>query len=382
MRDLLLSRQVWGPTVQKESTDISRWFENCCRVCLGNLNMPMRILFVLSLTCGLVSFAASQNNPQTTAEPKMRQVEVTFRSGNVTLAGTLLLPESSVPVPAIVLDHGSGPMTREQGKPFGERFVRDGLAALIFDKRGCGASGGSWTSASLDDLAEDAIAAAAFLKSRRDIDGNRIGIWGVSQAGWVIPHAIARSPGTFAFSVIVTGGAVKPLDNEKYDYNEALEKIQATAEEKRDGMALVTRYFEYLRTGEGRAELESATAAAAGKRWGTAVDFSHVMPTPETRQKWEWVPTYDPLDDIAHLNIPVLVVLGGRDRPGLVELAEERWLSALHKNQNSDATVVVFTSAGHGITTGTHHPDVKQNRYAPGYLELVDSWLRVHCAAQ
>jgi hypothetical protein len=110
---------------------------------------------------------------------------------------------------------------------------------------------------------------------------------GDSQAGWVIPHAIARSPGTFAFSVIVSGGGVSPLEVERYDYNEALENIQATAEEKCDAMVLITRYFEYLKGGEDRAELESSIAAAAGKRWVQAVDFSHVLPSAQTRKKWE-----------------------------------------------------------------------------------------------
>jgi pimeloyl-ACP methyl ester carboxylesterase len=334
--------------------------------------MPMRILLVFLVLSRLPSLATSQTNTQTTVEAKPQEIEIAFQSGDVTLSGTLLLPESSAPVPAIVLTHGSGSATREEGRPFAERFVHDGLAALIFDKRGCGASGGSWTAASLDDLADDAIAAAAFLTSRSKVD--------VSQSGWVIPHAIARSPGTFAFSVIVTGGGVRPLEVERYDYNEALEEIQATAEEKRDAMALVTRYFEYLKGGEGRAELESSIAAAAGKRWGKAVDLSHVMPSAQTRKKWEWVPTYDPQGDIARLNIPVLVVLGGRDRPGLAEIAEERWLASLHKAGNSDATVLVFIAAGHGITTGAHHLDVRSITYAAGYFELIDAWLRVHCA--
>jgi uncharacterized protein len=343
--------------------------------------MPIRVLLVLLiLSCVLAPLATSQSNAQATAELKTREIEITFRSGDVTLAGTLLLPESSEPVPAIVLTHGSGPATRDRSRPFAERFVHDGLAALIFDKRGCGASGGSWTEASLDDLADDAIAAVAFLKSRSTVDGMRIGIWGVSQAGWVIPHAIARSPDTFAFCVIVTGGGITPLEVERYDYNEALEEIGATVEEKRDAMELVTRYFEYLKGGQGRAELESSIVAAAGKRWGKAVDFSHVMPSAQTRKKWDWIPTYDPQIDIARLNIPVLVILGGHDRPGLAEVAEERWLTSLHKAGNSEATVLVFIAAGHGITTGAHHLDVRSNTFATGYFELMDSWLRAHCA--
>jgi dienelactone hydrolase len=341
----------------------------------------MRHFLIFFLFCLLGAPCAISQATQPTTPPKPHEIEITFQNGGITLAGTLLLPDSSGPVPAIVLTHGSGPTTREEGRPFAERFVRLGMAALIFDKRGCGASKGMWYDASLDDLADDAIAAAAFLTSRADVDSKKIGIWGVSQAGWVNLRAITRAPGVFAFAVFVTGGAVKPLDGERYDYGAALDRINATPEERREAMALVTGYFEYLRTGEGRDELKSAIKAAATKRWGTAADFSQVLPTVATRSKWEWVPTYDPEHDIVLLKIPVLVVLGNLDRPGLAEVAEERWRTFLAKAENPDATLLVFVPAGHGATTGTHHHYVDgPNTYAPGYFEMVDSWLRVHCA--
>jgi dienelactone hydrolase len=170
-----------------------------------------------------------------------RETEVTFPSANLTLAGTLLQPAAAGPHPAIILLHGSGPGPRSFLRPFAERFVRLGFAALIYDKRGAGGSGGSWTSASLDDLADDARAAATFLKSRPDIDGNRIGLWGVSQAGWVIPRTVAKAPGTFSLAIIVTGGGVRPIEVERLDYAAALDRIGATPDQRREALALVER---------------------------------------------------------------------------------------------------------------------------------------------
>src|SRR5206468_1660261 len=86
-----------------------------------------------------------------------------------------------------------------------------GLVALAFDKRGSGESQGDWTDASLDDLAGDATAAMAFLAARPEVDPARIGVWGVSQAGWVVPLLAGRAQRP-AFSIVVTGGGADRAD--------------------------------------------------------------------------------------------------------------------------------------------------------------------------
>src|SRR5690606_41214712 len=67
-------------------------------------------------------------------------------------------------------------------------FSSLGLAVLIFDKRGTGESTGLRMDASTgtvmkpayypDDLANDALSALHFLQQRKDIDPERIGLWG------------------------------------------------------------------------------------------------------------------------------------------------------------------------------------------------------------
>ena len=88
----------------------------------------------------------------------------------------------------------------------GRHFARKGVAALIYDKRGCGASTGDWTRAGLSDLAEDALACVQFLRSRPDINPTQVGLWGLSQGASIIPIAAGRSP-EVAF-VIAVGGCL------------------------------------------------------------------------------------------------------------------------------------------------------------------------------
>lgn len=132
-------------------------------------------------------------------------------SGGARLAYTLDLPAGSGPFPAIVIGHGSGRVTRDQLEWFSDRFTAAGFATLRFDKRGVGESTGEYsevpahTSLTLIPvLAGDIAAGARFLRTRAEIDAGRVGLAGVSQAGWILPHA-ARELGDVAFMVLWSG---------------------------------------------------------------------------------------------------------------------------------------------------------------------------------
>jgi dienelactone hydrolase len=340
-------------------------------------------LLKLSFASSLIFFLLSPINAQTSpdATSGLQENAITFQVGTVKLAGTILRPASKGARPGIVLLAGSGPGTRNHLRLFAERFAKIGFAALIFDKRGSGESGGSWTEESLDDLADDALAATAFLKSQPDVDSKRVGIWGISQAGWTVPHAVARAPETFAFAIVITGGGVKPLQVELQDYSAGLDHLGVTASEKADAMALVDRYFAYLKTGDDRSGLEQAIAASHDKTWAKVVSLDRVMPTESARAKWEWVPTYDPALDIQKLNIPILVVLAGKDRPALSATALQAWRENLVASPDQDATLVELLNAEHGAAVPGTHQKIHSGgapTYVTGYLDLVDAWLRAH----
>src|SRR5215510_15600494 len=76
-------------------------------------------------------------------------------------------------------------------------MISRGFAILNYDKRGVGDSEGTYQeAASLSNLqkhAEDAIAGVEYLASRPEINAERIGLIGFSQAGWVIPLAASQS---------------------------------------------------------------------------------------------------------------------------------------------------------------------------------------------
>ena len=129
------------------------------------------------------------------------------------MRGTLLLPEGEGPHPAVVWVHGSGRATRDQAGSWRYFFVERGFAVLSVDKRGVGRSDGHYEmpDGGHDNLPHmqrrsgDVLSEVLALAERDDIDSERIGLVGASQAGWVIP--MASGTGDVAFAIVLSGGA-------------------------------------------------------------------------------------------------------------------------------------------------------------------------------
>src|SRR5271168_4367041 len=141
------------------------------------------------------------------ANPNVREEQVRFRNGDVTLGGTLFLPAGSKSHPAVVIFHGSGPQARDSF--MGRWFAKLGIACLTYDKRGVGESTGDFQKVAFPALVDDGLAAISLLKTRKDIDAHRIGVWGLSQGGWLGPLAASQSKDV-AFVIAVSGPGVSP----------------------------------------------------------------------------------------------------------------------------------------------------------------------------
>jgi hypothetical protein len=88
--------------------------------------------------------------------PKLPEEEVTFKNGEVTLAGTVFYPSGTDSCPGIVFLHGSGSEGRWASRFLANAFARRGIAALIYDKRGVGKSTGKWREIGFTELVREA----------------------------------------------------------------------------------------------------------------------------------------------------------------------------------------------------------------------------------
>jgi alpha-beta hydrolase superfamily lysophospholipase len=258
-------------------------------------------------------------------------IEIVSKDGT-TLAGTLSLPRwARAPVPAVVLVHGSGRLTREHLRGDVRQLVRHGIGVLAFDKRGVGASGGVYPQTSESDfesilrlLAQDAGAAFEQLRHAARIDPSRLGFFGASQASWIIPLASAQLEPRPRFHIILSGAAVSTG---------------------------VEEYYSRL-TGDGLRPAELTDPIEIQKRvesFGGSVGF-------------------DPAPLWGALAIPTLWLLGERDQ-SVPTFASVRVIDAIRAVGYESHRVVLYPDVGHDLRNTRTHDS------APLWEDIRD-WLR------
>lgn len=143
--------------------------------------------------------------------------EVSFKNikGNAILTGTLTYPKNGGAFPAVVLVNGSGQQNRDSEvfghRPFkvlADHLSKNGFAVLRYDDRGIGGSKGEVNLATTTDFASDANAAVDFLRQRKIVQSNKIGIIGHSE-GALIAAMVAAENSNVHYIALLSGPVIK-----------------------------------------------------------------------------------------------------------------------------------------------------------------------------
>src|SRR5215831_5778940 len=142
--------------------------------------------------------------PQTPKPPfnyQVDSVEYDNEDKTVHLGATLTRPFTEKKYPVAILITGSGQQDRDETifehRPFAiiaDYLTKKGFAVLRVDDRGVGKSKGPLVKATTSDFADDVLTSIAYLKTRKDIDSNRIGLIGHSEGGIIAPIVFTRWP--------------------------------------------------------------------------------------------------------------------------------------------------------------------------------------------
>ncbi len=139
---------------------------------------------------------------------QMKTENFEFQSDGKKLSGILDLPSGHEPTAFVIIVQGSGRSDVVAGNWYYDlrsHFVQLGLACFIWDKPGCGKSEGNFDiNQSVQSSARDVLSAIEALKSRGVSGSAKIGLWGISRAGWICPLVIQDYPLT-AFWISVSG---------------------------------------------------------------------------------------------------------------------------------------------------------------------------------
>jgi pimeloyl-ACP methyl ester carboxylesterase len=305
-----------------------------------------------------------------------------FESGRFHVVGELRIPSGEGRHPLVIMVHGDGPAYKNSFLLLKQRFLRAGYATLIWDKPGFGQSTGELSRQRLRaERAEVLLGAIDRAKNHPRINSRRIGVWGISQAGYVIPLALAK---TDDISFMIMVGC--PGEN----------GIRQTA-------YLIRRQLQF----EGFSETEAKKAENHFVQLYYAETFEqyiqHAKPlvdNPVQRRLgfvsalWDetnWKPYspedegfIDPIPIIEKVTIPVLAFFGEKDTQVDPIQGVNAYKKALTKAGNKNFRVELIANADHGIIlsrTGSLEERKRRSarewqNYAPEYLEIMEDWLK------
>lgn len=342
------------------------------------------------------------NRPQEPVKPyPYLEREVTYENtiDNVRLAGTLTLPKTGGPFPAVLLITGSGAQDRDETilghKPFlviADYLTRQGIAVLRVDDRGVGGSTGNMMTATSADFAKDVQAGVDFLRGLPEIDPKQIGLIGHSEGGLIAPMVAVDNP-EIAFIVLLAGpglpgakiiemqvGLIAEVSGaSKKEAQEAVrmqEEIHDLILQNPDDAVAAEKLREYLR-------IEIDKLSSAEKQGIGNVDQYIDQTVQMVLLPWQrYFLGYDPRPALQKVKCPVLALNGSKDIqvPAKENLREIE--KALKVGQNQDYTVMELPGLNHLFQTAktgavAEYGEISET-FSPEALQVMGSWILKH----
>jgi uncharacterized protein len=317
--------------------------------------------------------------------------EITFKSGPFDIAGDLWLPEGEGPFPVVLFVHGDGPIDRTgwgMYLPLIERMLRAGYATFAWDKPGTGESTGEIDRSRLQEQRTQILLdAIEVMKAHPDIDPQRIGLWGASQAVYVMPRALAQSE-NIAFMICVSCPGMAGVDQMAY-----LIASQGTCagapEEKADQLKSLLPELNRARTYSSYTEyLKYREVLAALTAIGSNPDDGY---KPEIMPEEAWLANdpdnenwWNPMEVIEQVTIPVLAFFGEKDTQVDPIQGAYAYREALERAGNANSRVELIPGVNHAMIlaeTGCYDElaqMVQSGNWvnAPEFLDTLEEWLR------
>ena len=356
-----------------------------------------------------ISMSVAGQRPQDPAPPyPYYEEEVRFQNkkDRIELAGSLTLPLTKGPFPAVVLSTGAGPQDRDETayghKPFrvlAHHLTRLGIAVLRVDDRGVGKSTGNFSEATSEDFATDALAGIEYLKSRKEIARDKIGLVGHCEGGLVGPIAAARSKDV-AFLVLMAGPGLRGdqvvlgpggldredgwLSDELFRRNRRTQEIIfGIIKEEKDPAVAEIRIRREAEVFREIATTIKERAPESYKAVATKIAAAIEGQTKLFLSPWfRFYFAYDPRSSLMKVKCPVLAINGETDTQVPPKENLEAIREALEAGGNKDFTVRMLPNLNHLLqnsdTGAISEYEYIEETLSPLALETVSNWILQH----
>ncbi len=340
--------------------------------------------------------------PQRPQEPKKpypyldEEVSYPNTRDGLKLAGTLTMPRTGGPFPAVILITGSGSQDRNE-TVFGHRpflvladfLTRRGIAVLRVDDRGVGGSTGDASQATSEDFARDVLAGIDYLKTRREIDPKRLGLIGHSEGANIAPMAATQSSDV-SFIVLLAGtGVTGDLIIEKQIVSLLQSQgadqtlIDTSLQSQRRVVEVIKHETDPNLAREKIRQIVTEAVSRLDEKQKQAIQYKEDYVEGQVQRatsKWlRFFVTYDPKTTLRKVKCPVLALNGALDvqvppRDNLPAIEQ-----ALREGGNTNFTVKELPGLNHlfqTARTGNFDEYAKiEETMSPLALETVAGWL-------
>jgi uncharacterized protein len=255
---------------------------------------------------------------------------------------------------------------------------------LFFVWTTAGKSTGDFKAAGLDEFTNDALAAVSWLKERKDVNSNQIGLIGHSEGGAIAPLAAIRSQ-DIAFIVLMAGPGI-PFDQLLHRQSADLLRAEGAPENviAANGV-LMQRAFSILREEPDRAKAIERLNQLAAENRTQSPELAAMLQTqarsmvlPEFRS----LLAYNAAETLRKVKCPVLAIDGSKDLQVAAAESLPGIAAALAAGQNPDFAVQELPGLNHLFQTAkTGSPAeyaVTEETISPRALVVMRDWLLAH----
>jgi hypothetical protein len=330
---------------------------------------------------------------------QMKTEEFSFTYDGKNYSGLIDMPKDKKPTALVVLIPGDG-KTNVMVKDWFPliyntrfKFVSAGLACCIWDKAGCGKSEGEYQyNQPVTSSANEALAAIEKLRKMNIVPHDKIGLWGISRAGWICPVIIEKDK-SIAFWISVSG--TDNLDSYRYLLESNLRIDGRTEAEIKVLMNEWDFLNKYQRGGKSYNEFIASAKNLLQdplcKKLGLGVDdeenYNEII---EYYKNSNFVydkktglqilvPEFE--ETLNQVNCPTLAICGEKDTQVNWRKTISLYKNTIGKNQKADLTIKTLSNCNHIMfqcETGGLWEDLSKFNWkvCDGYYDTMLTWIK------
>jgi len=285
--------------------------------------------------------------------------EVMFKNGDISLSGILSIPNKEEnPYPTILLIWDSGPSDNTAMGMFTDiahALAENGYCVFRFDKRGIGKSQGFFSTYDQSEEIADLKKAVEFLRSVPEVDQSRIAVLGYSEGGFYAAYLTSMDDGIRGCIIISAAVSMNPA---KDDFKKVKEFIKSN----------ITTDSAYL-DNVIKSIAKSREITKDKGDWITVLDNS--VFTKKLREQ----DSYDMIETLKKVKIPVLILHGKKDNINFPEEAREME-DLLSQSGNNNFTATYFGDLDHLMGSMVKNNNIRDHIEADAsVIKSIISWL-------